>query len=633
MGNRTQKDEKRYHALAKQIFRTEIEKLLETNDFDEEEVIGSFHYTEKELKKRVLASMRFAFEAMDRFNKYEQDEVFAQVITYCAKPLAAYDYIHQIHSTEQAFAIWALDILREEDKVEELYDLLPKEYAYSGAVACIVGYSESLLNKLAYVCENKDKETKETFEKILSLLPTEELERAESYFEGMLWALMDIYIPVAMDNLSKMDSLMAQVEQAKKNTLSVGLNLMGDLKVDQAEIERLLEEMNIYYAIEDANGMCMVDFGAVKPELIRKNFKQFARKEMFDFHIEDPYSICAMYHIHQFRRDDRFWVMGPMLSLLEMATLRLPWSAPLDFNEETKDKKDVGGESYRLQYKSEDFDLCTDSNRLMNEAQIVYHLTQGAIMPRKLKAFDAVRLILESQGASKEQINSILNYANAYSSLADLKDDDFAELDIEELLDYKDDQDIDEQDIQAPVESLSDTQSEQKPDYLAELERVKQENKRLRGEVHHFERLLQKEHEKFKAQNEQYKREHAELVDLRNIIFKQETGENISEPDSKLAIEYPYTTKKNICVFGGHDSWRKVIKPMFTNVRFIHKDTIPNVDLIKNSDMIWIQPNSLAHAYYYSIIDIVRTHNIPVRYFSYASAAKCAEQLVLGDLD
>lgn len=72
---------------------------------------------------------------------------------------------------------------------------------------------------------------------------------------------------------------------------------------------------------------------------------------------------------------------------------------------------------------------------------------------------------------------------------------------------------------------------------------------------------------------------------------------------------------------------------MFINVRFIHKDTIPNVDLIKNSDIIWIQPNSLAHAYYYSIIDIVRTHNIPVRYFSYASATKCAEQLVLEDLD
>ena len=203
MGNRTQKDEKRYHSLAKQVFRTEINKVLDTNDFDEGEIITSLHYTERELKKRVLASMRFAFEAMERFDKYEQDEVFAQAVTYCAKPLAAYDYIHQMHSTDIAFAIWALDILREEDKVEDLYDLLPKEFAYSGAFACMVGYSESLVMKLAYVCENKDKETKEIFEKIISLLPTEELERAEKYFEDILWKLMDIYTPVAMENLSK----------------------------------------------------------------------------------------------------------------------------------------------------------------------------------------------------------------------------------------------------------------------------------------------------------------------------------------------------------------------------------------------------------------------------------------------
>ena len=632
MGNRTQKDEKRYHSLAKQVFRTEINKVLDTNDFDEVEIIASLHYTERELKKRVLASMRFAFEAMERFDKYEQDEVFAQAVTYCAKPLAAYDYIHQMHSTDIAFAIWALDILREEDKVEDLYDLLPKEFAYSGAFACMVGYSESLVMKLAYVCENKDKETKEIFEKIISLLPTEELERAEKYFEDILWKLMDIYTPVAMENLSKMDELMAEIEQVRKKTLSLGFNLMGDLQVDKGEVERLLARMDAYYEIEDSNGMRTADFGAVKPEVIQKRFKQFARKEMFDFHVEDPYSICAMYHIHQFRKDDRFWIMGPTLSLLEMAALRLPWNGPVGCCEEGKEQNEAAGDLYRLQYGSEDFELCTDANRLMNEAQIIYHLTQGVVVPRKIKKFDAVRLILESQGVSKEQINRIINYVNAYSSFADCKDDDFVELDVEELLELDDENTIDKKDVQETVE-VSETPGEQGPDYLAELERIKLENKRLRGEVHHFEKLARKEHDKFKAQNEQYKREHAELVDLRNIIFKQATGEELSETDSKLAIEYPYTAKKNICVFGGHDSWRKAIKPMFTNVRFIHKDTIPNVDLIKNSDIIWIQPNSLAHAYYYSIIDIVRTHNIPVRYFSYASATKCAEQLVLEDLD
>ena len=628
---KTQKDEKRYHSLAKQLFRTEVEKLFEIDEVDATEVIAAFHYTEREFKKRVLASMHFAFEAMERYDKYEQDEIFAQGITYCARPLATYDYIHQTQSTDQAFAIWVLDALKENDKVEELYDLLPQEYAYSGAVVCAVDYSESLIAKLAYVCENKERETKEIFEKLLALIPTKDLENAEKYFDDILWRLMDIYIPVAMENLLQMDEVMEEIERAKRKAIPFSLNVMESLQVDKEAIGNLLERTEVYYEIEDANGMRASDFGAVKPELIQKKFKQFTRKEMFDFHIEDPYSICAIYHIHQFRKTDRFWIMGPTLSLLDMAALRLPWNGPLSFCEETNEKKETALDLYRLQYRSEDFGTSTDVNRLMNESQIIYYLTQGVIVPRKFKSFEAFRLILESQGVAKEEINKIINYANAYSTFVDRKDDDFAELEFDKLLDLNDEGADDKQIAQENSEILP-SQDEQKVDCLVELEKIKEENKRLKGEFHHIEKLLKKEREQFKTQNEQYKREHAELIDLRNIIFKQATGEENSEECSKLSIEYPYTVKKNVCVFGGHDSWRKVIKPMFTNVRFIHKDVIPNVDLIKNSDIIWIQPNSLAHAYYYTIIDIVRTHNIPVRYFSYASASKCAEQLVLEDL-
>lgn len=63
------------------------------------------------------------------------------------------------------------------------------------------------------------------------------------------------------------------------------------------------------------------------------------------------------------------------------------------------------------------------------------------------------------------------------------------------------------------------------------------------------------------------------------------------------------------------------------DVRFVDRNMIPNEDLIRHADMIWIQPNALCHAYYYKIGDAVRKHKIPLRYFSYASATKCAEQV------
>ncbi|MFQ7079518.1 MAG: hypothetical protein ACLRSW_17215, partial [Christensenellaceae bacterium] len=127
--------------------------------------------------------------------------------------------------------------------------------------------------------------------------------------------------------------------------------------------------------------------------------------------------------------------------------------------------------------------------------------------------------------------------------------------------------------------------------------------------------------------------EHKELTDLRTLVFNQQNGEFENETEEKIEIEYPYTARHTISIFGGHDSWSKAIKPLFNNVRFIGRDVTPHPDVIKNSDVVWIQTNSMSHTYFYKVIDVVRQNNIPVRYFAYASARKCAEQIVLDDLN
>ena len=66
-------------------------------------------------------------------------------------------------------------------------------------------------------------------------------------------------------------------------------------------------------------------------------------------------------------------------------------------------------------------------------------------------------------------------------------------------------------------------------------------------------------------------------------------------------------------------------------MRFIGKDQLPNAEMIRNADMVWIQPNALSHAFFYKIINEVRKHQIPLRYFTYASAIKCAEELADAD--
>ena len=105
-----------------------------------------------------------------------------------------------------------------------------------------------------------------------------------------------------------------------------------------------------------------------------------------------------------------------------------------------------------------------------------------------------------------------------------------------------------------------------------------------------------------------------------------------SDNEYSVTVTFPYTARKRAVVFGGHSSWLKAIRPLLPNVRFVEPSAQPNTGLIMNADVIWIQTNAMSHSDFYKIIDIVRKHNIELRYFKYASAEKCAEQVALDDM-
>lgn len=69
---------------------------------------------------------------------------------------------------------------------------------------------------------------------------------------------------------------------------------------------------------------------------------------------------------------------------------------------------------------------------------------------------------------------------------------------------------------------------------------------------------------------------------------------------------------------------------MIPDVKFV--DGVPSTEQIKGAEIVWLQTNYLSHKAFYKIIDIVRSKNIPLRYFTSASATKCAEQVVDADL-
>ena len=75
------------------------------------------------------------------------------------------------------------------------------------------------------------------------------------------------------------------------------------------------------------------------------------------------------------------------------------------------------------------------------------------------------------------------------------------------------------------------------------------------------------------------------------------------------------------------------VKKNLSNPQTGDENMLPNAQLIRQADTIWIQANALSHAYFYRIITEARKYDIPVRYFSFASAEKCAEQLAFVDIE
>jgi type I restriction enzyme M protein len=96
--------------------------------------------------------------------------------------------------------------------------------------------------------------------------------------------------------------------------------------------------------------------------------------------------------------------------------------------------------------------------------------------------------------------------------------------------------------------------------------------------------------------------------------------------------KYPYTVQKSTVVFGGHETWVKVLKPMLKgDIKFIVKEMKIDVSLVRYAEVIWIQCNAIPHRSYYSIVNTARKLGKPIRYFTNASAVKCADQIVEND--
>lgn len=167
-------------------------------------------------------------------------------------------------------------------------------------------------------------------------------------------------------------------------------------------------------------------------------------------------------------------------------------------------------------------------------------------------------------------------------------------------------------------------------DLASENEKLKSELAKLRKQAKEANYNLSRENRELKDQLEKASETvgemRQELADLRDVVFNQQNVEE-EEKTTQTKVTFPYHTNRRIVAFGGHDSWLREIKFKLPDVRFM-SDYISSPEIIKRADVVWIQTNCIGHKSYYNIIDLARKYGCKVRYFAYASATKCAEQVV-----
>ena len=252
----------------------------------------------------------------------------------------------------------------------------------------------------------------------------------------------------------------------------------------------------------------------------------------------------------------------------------------------------------------------SDDTEKFNLAHVMYELT-GCIMPRKMDRYVPSLKIMDRYGIRGKKALPMLYCA---SILGEVRHRSSLSL-LDRLLES------------LKAESEDEAEEETVESMKVQNRALQEEVRRLKEAAYEAGREVQEANTRYESLAQKAANDAQELHDLRELIFNQQNAV-YDTPDLKTDVVFPYRTARKVVVFGGHDSWVREMKPKFPDIRFIDRDMMPNPDLIRHADTIWIQTNALAHKHFYIIIDEVRKYGIPLRYFTYSGVVKCAEQIV-----
>ena len=536
----------------------------------------------------------------------------------------------------------------------------------------------------------------ERYKRVLSYIRPEIIERAVGRYKSKFSEILDIYLlhiePFIKERREKIEYALEQckeleryenmlldarkrADECQKNICRSSVMSIGKFSLDDnSEYDVIMEEAaDIVEKLKDK--ATFIDEVTDELESIERNIceRQFdllnilGSRDDFGFtykdkeflsalekvRVDDPFEVCFAYLYMLDSGDHTAWLIHPVEIMLGFAGSNLPWTKEInpylmDFLDE-RDRIEMSGsedeEQEKFIPKTERYveDNIEYSERIFTQKYTDYHqwVMEGAKRIKKSELFhlNLSQVVYNSTGMCIPRKHFF--EVGCYDDNG-LKKAGFSAKEIPILKDYL------SLGAFASIKYGFDTvlkvklkrvlnKSEEKRDDPAELKAkiasINEENASLKNQLYKAEKALKDYKEKVSGEVSELEADRQELIELRELVYKLQNS-NGAEPELEETsdITLPYNTNQRVVIFGGHATWLKAIKPMLPNVKFIDPYTKPDANLIRHADVVWMQTNAMPHSFYGKIMEIVRQRKIPVKYFAYASADKCAKQLAEDDM-
>ena len=476
-------------------------------------------------------------------------------------------------------------------------------------------HNQDTILRMVTVLEGREKTYRKAFRSLLDFIDPDPAAKLREAFKASL-----------LDYLDRAIEIYNRLKPAVSSDLP---DLMEDLARSSDPLrkaDRRSELPEIYFLLLAPDLICHPQ------SRIQEEFHSRKAAELLaGYGTSIPYELCAAYLLLE-REEDALASLNALTAVVMICALRhLPWAQD-DFGARAG-LFEEGVPDYRLQYEYceepvEDGEEPLDLEWRLSETQLFF-LATGVVLPRSRIPSDKLRRWFIRQGVEEQRARE-LAWAAFMAYFSESEGDGWKDIDL-----FDDDGGDDESVPEEPAQDEPVGSSETVP-HSGALEKQNQalarQVKELRVALHDAERTSSRLREQLRDAKQSWEVDRSELAHLRETLYRLRAEEDTATEDSGPLMELPWQVKRRVVVYGGHDSWRKAVKPLLPGARFYDREELTDLNTVRGADVVWLQVNAMSHKYYYRIIDAARKHDIPVRYFGSASAKKCAVQLALDEL-